>query len=167
MADLTDISAKIMDWDQAKAQVKNWKSLGEKVVFTNGCFDILHYGHLIYLAQAKSFGERLIIGLNSDTSVKRLKGEERPVNDIHTRSMMLASLAVSDMIVLFDEDTPQTLIQALMPDVLIKGGDYKVEEIVGYQEVTDNGGTVLTLPFVEGYSSTKLIEKIKRLKILS
>ena len=130
---------------------------GLKVVFTNGCFDILHRGHVEYLSRAADMGDVLVVGLNTDASVKRLKGEGRPVNNEEARAMVLASLSFVDAVVLFDEDTPYELIKAVRPDVLVKGADYKKEEIVGYDIVTSYGGTVATVPLVEGYSSTKII----------
>lgn len=132
-------------------------------MFTNGCFDILHHGHLDYLAKAAEEGNILIIGLNSDASVKRLKGEERPVNHEQDRALQLASLMLVDAVCLFEEDTPLQLIQTILPDVLAKGGDYTIETIVGAKEVMDNGGKVAIIPFVEGYSTTALISQIKKL----
>lgn len=132
-----------------------------KMVFTNGCFDILHKGHIHYLAQAAGLGDFLVVGLNSDPSVKKLKGENRPVQDQETRALILASLKFVDFVVIFDEDTPDKLIKALLPDVLVKGGDYKPEDIVGYDTVTTHGGRVLCLDFVPGHSSSKIIEKLK------
>lgn len=133
----------------------HWNDM--RVVFTNGCFDILHRGHVEYLSKAADKGDVLVVGLNTDASVKRLKGEGRPVNNEEARAMVLASLSFVDAVVLFDEDTPYELIKAVRPDVLVKGADYKKEEIVGYDIVTSYGGTVETIPLVEGYSSTKII----------
>ncbi len=132
-----------------------------RMVFTNGCFDILHQGHIQYLAQAAGLGDFLVIGLNSDPSVQRLKGKNRPVQDQHTRALILASLRFVDFVVIFEEDTPDILIKTLMPDVLVKGGDYKPEDIVGFDTVTGNGGKVLCLDFLPGHSSTRIIEKLK------
>ena len=131
-----------------------------KLVFTNGCFDILHKGHLHLLSAARGLGDKLIIGLNTDDSVRRLKGENRPVKDQDTRAEILASLVFVDYVILFDEDTPLELIQLVKPDILVKGGDYKAEEIVGYDVVTSNGGHVQTIPFLKGFSSSSLIEKL-------
>jgi rfaE bifunctional protein nucleotidyltransferase chain/domain len=132
-----------------------------KVVFTNGCFDILHPGHVDYLSQARDLGDLLILGLNTDNSVKRLhKAPNRPVNNEQTRAMVLAGLGCIDMIVLFDEETPYELIKFLQPNILVKGNDYKAENIVGYDIVKANGGEIITIPMLEGYSTTKLIEKI-------
>ena len=130
------------------------------VVFTNGCFDVLHRGHVTYLAQARDLGDCLVVGLNSDTSVKRLKGENRPVNGENDRALVLAALSFVDYIILFEEDTPKNLIEQVKPDILVKGGDYQIENIVGADFVTENGGKVLTIPFVDGYSSTKIIQAL-------
>lgn len=155
------IKSKIQDWETAQKTVENWQKNGETVVFTNGCFDILHYGHLHYLAEAADLGNRLIIGLNATNSVKRLKGEHRPINDDLTRQFTLASLAFVDLVVVFEEDTPFELIKTLLPNILVKGGDYEVHQIVGANIVIENGGKVETLPFVSGYSTTNIEAKIK------
>jgi len=152
---------KIQDWKTIQQTVYGWKSSGEKIVFTNGCFDILHYGHLHYLADAKALGNKLIVGLNSDASVSRLKGIHRPINDILTRLHMLAALQMVDLVVVFEEDTPFNLIKKLLPDFLVKGGDWSPEQIVGSDLVLENGGKVLSLPFVKGYSTTNIEEKIR------
>ena len=133
-------------------------SRNERIVFTNGCFDLLHLGHVDYLAKAKDLGERLIIGVNTDSSVKRLKGEHRPLQDENSRLHILAALQSVDAVVLFDEDTPYELIKEIEPDILVKGADYKIENIVGYDIVVSRGGSVQTIEFIEGYSTT-LIEK--------
>lgn len=146
-----------LSWEEAAEKVRRWKEAGEKVVFTNGCFDILHRGHITYLQQAASLGDHLIIGLNSDASVRRLKGEERPVNNESDRSFMLAALRCVDEVVLFGEDTPEELLRVLQPDILVKGGDYKPEEVAGRQYA----GRVEILPFVDGYSTTHMIERIR------
>ncbi|MBB6127034.1 D-glycero-beta-D-manno-heptose 1-phosphate adenylyltransferase [Mucilaginibacter lappiensis] len=145
-----------------KTDVQNWQSKGQKVVFTNGVFDLLHIGHITYLAKAAELGEKLIIGLNADNSVRRIKGESRPVNDQNNRAAILAALFFVDAVVLFDEDTPLNLISTLLPDILVKGADYSVENIVGSKEVLANGGEVKTIDFVKGYSSTAIIEKIRQ-----
>jgi len=137
------------------------KRQGRKIVFTNGCFDVLHFGHVHYLLQAKELGDILVIGLNSDDSVRRLKGPTRPINGEKERAFVLAALACVDYVVVFDEDTPKKLIETVRPDVLVKGGDYTLDNIVGADFVTQNGGTVTTIPFVEGFSSTRIIEKLK------
>jgi len=152
---------KIRDQDAIGSQVRSWQNEGKKVVFTNGVFDLLHIGHITYLAKAAELGDKLIIGLNSDNSVKRIKGEDRPVNDQNSRAALLAALFFVDAITVFEEDTPFSLITALLPDILVKGADYSVEQIVGAKEVLANGGTVKTISFVEGYSSTSIINKIR------
>ncbi len=135
---------------------------GKKVVFTNGCFDILHAGHVDYLSQARDLGNVLILGLNTDSSVKRQnKGPERPINSEDARAKVLASLGCIDAIVLFDEDTPYELIKLLQPDILVKGDDYTPESIVGYDIVTGRGGKVITIPFLQGYSTTSIVNKLK------
>ncbi|MEL6720563.1 MAG: D-glycero-beta-D-manno-heptose 1-phosphate adenylyltransferase [Bacteroidota bacterium] len=156
------ITDKIKTWETAASRVVKWKSHNEQIVFTNGCFDLVHYGHLHYLANARSLGDRLIVGLNSTNSVRRLKGEHRPINDNLTRQHLLASLECVDMVVVFEEDTPLALIQLLSPNILVKGGDWKVEEIVGSDWVISKGGSVQSLAFVEGYSTTNIEEKILR-----
>ena len=135
---------------------------GKKVVFTNGCFDVIHRGHVSYLAQARDLGDLLVLGLNSDSSVRRLKGPTRPVNDEESRALVLASLECVDYVVLFNEDTPYRLIDAVQPDILVKGGDYQIDQIVGYDIVKAHGGEVLTLPFVDGFSSTSIINRLKQ-----
>ena len=133
----------------------------QKIVFTNGCFDVLHYGHVRYLLEAKKLGDILVVGLNSDESVRRLKGPTRPVNGEKERAFVLAALTCIDYVVIFGEDTPKELIETVVPDVLVKGGDYDLSNIVGADFVTQNGGTVTTIPFVEGFSSTHIIEQLK------
>ena len=132
----------------------------KKIVFTNGCFDILHVGHITYLAQARQHGDLLVVGLNTDDSVKRLKGPSRPINTQDARAKVLAALESVDYVVLFEEDTPQALIEKVKPDVLIKGGDYSLNNIVGADFVQKLGGKVLTIPFVEGYSTTATIQHL-------
>ena len=134
-----------------------------RIVFTNGCFDILHVGHIHTLKEALKLGDKLIVGVNSDQSVKRLKGEERPLINEHDRAELIASMAVVDAVVIFDEDTPLSLIKATIPDVLVKGGDWRVEEIVGGELVRQAGGDVVSIPFVSNQSSTQIIQKIKSL----
>jgi len=153
--------SKISDLPGVKAMITSWKSEGKKVVFTNGVFDLLHIGHITYMAKAADLGDKLVIGLNSDSSVKRIKGEDRPVNDQDSRAALLAALFFVDAIVVFEEDTPLNVISTLMPDILVKGADYSVENIVGAKEVMANGGEVKTIDFVEGYSSTSIIQKIR------
>ncbi|NBC08882.1 MAG: D-glycero-beta-D-manno-heptose 1-phosphate adenylyltransferase [Bacteroidetes bacterium] len=155
------IQSKIADWDEAAKQVQEWKAAGERIVFTNGCFDLLHYGHLCYLAQARTLGDHLVIGLNSANSVRRLKGPNRPINDEPTRRLQMASLQFVDLVVTFEQDTPGALIQHLVPDVLVKGGDYAIDEIVGADIVQQNGGEVRVLPYIQGYSTTAIEQKIR------
>jgi len=138
------------------------KAERKKIVFTNGCFDLLHVGHIRYLAQAKKLGDFLIIGLNSDSSVKELKGEDRPINSFEDRATLLSAIESVDLVIMFEEQTPENLIKYIVPDVLVKGGDYNIEDIVGYQTVIQNGGQVKTLSFYDGYSSTNYINKIKK-----
>jgi rfaE bifunctional protein nucleotidyltransferase chain/domain len=156
------IEKKIMTLDQAKAMMASWKITGKKVSFTNGCFDILHPGHLFSIGQAAKEADYLIIGLNSDASIKRLKGEDRPINNTANRALVLANLVLVDAVVVFEEDTPYELITQLLPDVLVKGGDYTIDSIVGAKEVIANGGQVIINPIVEGFSTTNIIEKIKK-----
>jgi rfaE bifunctional protein nucleotidyltransferase chain/domain len=137
--------------------------MGKRIVFTNGCFDILHHGHLDLLAKAADMGNVLIVGLNTDASVQRLKGPERPITNENDRLFQVASLLVTSAVCLFDEDTPAELIAALKPDVLVKGGDYTIDTIVGADFVQNNGGEVAVIPFVDGYSTTGIISKIKGL----
>jgi rfaE bifunctional protein nucleotidyltransferase chain/domain len=132
-----------------------------RIVFTNGCFDVLHRGHVYYLSKAREMGEKLVVGLNSDASVSRLKGEGRPVNNQNARAEVLGALGMVDYIVIFEEDTPLELIKRIGPNLLVKGGDYKVEEIVGYSEVISSGGQVLTIPIMEGYSTTSILDRQK------
>ena len=134
----------------------------KKIVFTNGCFDLLHVGHIRYLAQAKRLGDFLIIGLNSDCSVKELKGKDRPINSFEDRATLLSAIESVDLVIMFEEQTPENLIKDIVPDILVKGGDYNIEDIVGYQTVMQNGGQVKTLSFYDGYSSTNYINKIKK-----
>ena len=138
------------------------KAERKKIVFTNGCFDLLHVGHVRYLAQAKKLGDFLIIGLNSDSSVKELKGEDRPINSFEDRATLLSAIESVDLVIMFEEQTPENLIKDIVPDILVKGGDYNIEDIVGYQTVMQNGGQVKTLSFYDGYSSTNYINKIKK-----
>jgi D-glycero-beta-D-manno-heptose 1-phosphate adenylyltransferase len=158
---LNKIHQKIQTFDQIEATVKGWQAAGETVVFTNGCFDLLHYGHLHYLADARDLGDKLVVGLNSAASVRRLKGEHRPINDELTRQHLLAALEVVDALVVFETDTPLDLICRIVPDILVKGGDWQPHQIVGSDFVLKNGGKVMSLPFVEGYSTTNIEAKIR------
>ncbi len=153
---------KIQTISSSKELLQDLKNLGHKIVFTNGCFDLLHLGHITYLEQAKAKGDFLIVGLNSDASVNRLKGSERPLKDEQSRASILAALSSVDMVIIFEEETPIDLISALIPAVLVKGGDYKKENIVGADFVEDQGGSVEIIPFLDGHSSTDLINKINR-----
>jgi rfaE bifunctional protein nucleotidyltransferase chain/domain len=155
------IAQKILSFQQAAHRVLQWRVLGKKIAFTNGVFDILHRGHIFSLSQAAKEADYLIAGLNADASVKRLKGENRPVNGQDSRALMLASLLIVDAVVLFEEDTPLELIKIVMPDVLIKGGDYTIDQVVGAKEVIANGGRVIINPVLEGFSTTRIIEEIK------
>lgn len=152
---------KILDLKTLGNRLSMWRLFKNKIVFTNGCFDILHRGHIEYLSQARDRGDILIIGLNSDASIKRIKGEGRPVQDETSRTLLLASLRFVDVVVLFDEDTPYELIKIVLPDVLVKGGDYSENIIVGADIVKANGGEVVTIPIVAGYSTSKILKVIK------
>lgn len=154
------IKLKLQSWDQAADTVGSWVALGECVVFTNGCFDLLHYGHIQYLAEARDLGDRLVVGLNGSASVSRLKGLHRPINDERTRSSVLGALEMVDLVVIFEEDTPLDLIKLIRPNILVKGGDWRPEQIVGSDLVLAWGGKVLSLPFAEGYSTTNIEQKI-------
>jgi rfaE bifunctional protein nucleotidyltransferase chain/domain len=156
-----NIKDKILTISEASETIRKLKAGNRRIVFTNGCFDILHRGHIAYLNQASEQGDILVVGLNSDASVKRLKGKERPINNEHDRAYVLSALAFIDFIVIFTEDTPYNLISALRPDVLVKGGDWKPDQIVGSDIVLADGGEVLSLNFEEGYSSTRTIEKMR------
>jgi len=147
--------------EEACAQQKKWNKEGLRIVFTNGCFDLLHPGHIAYLQDAQDLGDVLILGLNDDASIQRLKGASRPINPLHDRACMLSALRSVDMVVAFSEDTPLKLITNLMPDILVKGGDYTVDNIVGAKEVLSAGGEVRVISFLEGYSSTRLIQRIQ------
>lgn len=152
---------KIVSKEAAQNHVLSWKSQGEKIVFTNGCFDLLHVGHVDYLEKAQALGTKLVLGLNTDASVQRIKGPTRPISNNESRSRVISALAFVDLVIFFDEPTPLNLIKAVMPDILVKGDDYKAEDIVGYKEVIENGGEVLTVSLVKGYSTSALIKKIK------
>ncbi len=151
----------VLSEDELYKVVRELQSHGEKVVMTNGCFDIIHPGHVTYLNQAKALGSKLIVAVNSDDSVKRLKGDSRPINSLEDRIAVLSGLSSVDYVVSFSEDTPQKLISRILPDILVKGGDYKVEEIAGHKEVIANGGKVVIIPFVEGKSTTRIVNKIQ------
>ncbi len=154
------IENKILSDKNLEKRIEDWRSRKLKIVFTNGCFDLLHLGHVDYLAKAADAGDRLIIGVNTDTSVHRLKGKNRPLQDESSRLHILASLQMVDAVILFDEDTPYNLISRVQPDILVKGADYKVEDIVGYDIVTKRGGKVMTLEYLAGYSTTAIEQRI-------
>ncbi len=155
------LKEKVVSQDQALKELKTWREKNKKIVFTNGCFDIIHPGHIDYLSQARDLGDILVLGLNTDQSVRRLnKGSNRPINDERTRAYVLAGLASVDLIVFFDEETPYNLIKLLQPNVLVKGKDYEVEKIIGFDILKENGGEVITIPFLDGYSTSSLIKKI-------
>ena len=151
---------KILSTDQTSELIKTWKDEGESIIFTNGCFDILHLGHVDYLQKAKNIGGKLIIGVNSDDSVRRLKGTSRPIVDENSRMRILASLEFVDCVILFDQDTPLELISLFLPDILVKGNDYSIGNIVGADVVMKNGGRVDTISLVEGQSTSGIIDKI-------
>ncbi len=146
--------------DCAVAQVKAWKDAGKKIVFTNGCFDLIHIGHVLYLEEAKSLGDILIVAANSDASVSKLKGPHRPIKDEYNRTHILAALASVDMVLVFEENDPYNIIKQIKPDVLVKGGDWTTEQIIGSDIVLSYGGQVQSLQFVPGYSTTALEQKI-------
>ena len=155
------IAKKIFTLDQLLPRVAQWKFLGKEIVFTNGIFDILHPGHIFSLSRAAKEADYLIIGVNSDDSVKRSKGNDKPINNQETRTLILASLLMVDAVIVFEEDTPLELIKAVEPDVLVKGGDYTMEQIAGAKEVVATGGRVVINPIIEGYSTTSLVKKLK------
>lgn len=155
---------KIVTLEQFKPLRKKFKEEGKKVVFTNGCFDLLHYGHVKYLFEASKLGDILIVGLNSDNSVKKLKGEDRPIFNEIDRAEILSELFFVDYVIIFEEETPYNLIKEIVPDMLVKGGDYNIDEIVGRDVVEREGGIVVTIPFVEGISTSAIINKIKSSK---
>ncbi len=161
MENLEIIKAKIFNKESLKRELAVWRFKNKKIVFTNGCFDILHLGHINYLSKAKDFGDVLVIGLNTDDSVSRIKDEHRPVVNENARAMILASLHFVDAVVLFDEDTPYNLIKQVQPDILVKGSDYKTGDIVGADIVKANGGEIITIEFLDGYSTTSIINKLK------
>lgn len=157
------MSAKILGSKKLSGILRHLRSRGRQIVFTNGCFDILHVGHIDYLARAKKLGDVLVVGLNSDSSVKKIKGDKRPINNERDRIRVLSSLSFIDYITIFSESTPERLIKELKPDILAKGGDWKIKNIVGGDFVKSRGGKVKRIPFVKGYSTTALIKKIEAL----
>lgn len=162
MRQTAHIPAKIRTAEDLSRQVIAWKAMGKKVVFTNGVFDLLHEGHIYSLSQAAQEGDYLIVAVNGDASVKRLKGDSRPIHSEQTRALMLASMVLVDAVVIFHEDTPRELICQLMPDVIVKGGDYTVDQVAGAKEVIANGGKVVINPILEGFSTTSIIAKMRQ-----
>lgn len=160
MSRYNHIQSKIFLLEDLKKTLGVWRFKEDIIVFTNGCFDLIHMGHIDYLSKAADLGNKLIVGINSDKSVSKLKGKHRPVKDEKSRANILACFSFINAVVVFDEDTPLNLISEIKPDILVKGGDYKKDEIVGYKEVIANGGEVKTLDFLEGFSSTLLEDKI-------
>lgn len=156
-------SDKFMSLSTLKVVLASWRKKGGKVVFTNGCFDLLHAGHVDYLEKAGMLGDRLVVGLNSDKSVKSIKGNSRPVTGEDARGKVLAALSFVDAVVLFDEETPYNLITAVKPDILVKGNDYDKDNIIGADFVNSHGGSIYTIPLLEGFSTTSLINKVKQL----
>lgn len=160
MKQIEAINNKIYSLSELEKQVKQWSKENKKIVFTNGCFDIIHQGHIDYLAKARDLGDKLIIGLNTDLSVSSIKGPTRPIQDEKSRAIILASMQFVDAIVYFSDPTPYELIKTLQPDILVKGADYKPQDIVGYDIVKAKGGEIITLTYLEGYSTTNIIKKI-------
>jgi rfaE bifunctional protein nucleotidyltransferase chain/domain len=161
MKSIEAITKKIYTLPDIQKQVASWRVSNKTIAFSNGCFDILHEGHIFSLSAAAKEADYLIIGVNSDESVKKLKGPERPINNEKSRSLLLSNLAIVDAVVIFNEDTPLELIKSILPDVLVKGGDYTINQIVGSKEVIENGGRVVINPIVEGFSTTGIIKHIK------
>lgn len=163
MKALQIIKAKILEPKALELTLNQWRFKEEKIVFTNGCFDLVHQGHLDYLSKASDLGTKLIVGVNTDDSVKRLnKGENRPLQDEYSRALLIAAMHFVDLVVIFDEDTPLELITRIQPDVLVKGSDYSVEDIVGHEVVLSKGGEVKTIDFLEGFSTSKIVEKARK-----
>ena len=160
MKTIDKIQSKIFDEAGLLMQIQQWRLEGKNIVFTNGCFDLVHFGHICYLSEAADLGDILIIGLNSDSSVSRLKGPSRPVNLELTRATVLASMEFVNAVFVFSEETPFNLINMVKPDILVKGGDYTIDKVVGHDIVQNNGGKVVIQPFVDGFSTSALVEKI-------
>jgi len=160
MSRLDIVKSRIFSWEGIEKKCNVWRFKGQKIIFTNGCFDILHLGHIEYLAKAAETGNVLIIGVNSDASIRKIKGETRPINDEVSRSMVLASLRFVNAVVMFDQETPYELIQLIRPDILVKGQDYEPEKIVGYDIVSANGGKVITVELTKGYSTSAIEDRI-------
>ena len=161
MSHYQKIKNKLISIEQLDVLISNWKRNGERIVFTNGCFDIIHQGHVDYLSKAADKGSKLIIGVNTDSSVSRIKGPSRPIQDEYSRMMILAAMEFIDAVILFDDETPINLINQVIPNVLVKGSDYKAEDIVGYDTVINNGGSVETLDFLPGFSTSAIEKKIQ------
>ena len=161
MSSLKKINTKFFSLEDLIVQSDKWKKNREKIVFTNGCFDIIHRGHIEMLSHASMLGNKLIVGLNSDSSIRNLKGEFRPILDEESRGILLAALAFIDAVILFSEETPLNIISSLKPDILVKGGDYQTNEIIGHKVVQENGGEVVIIPFINGFSTSSIIDKIK------
>lgn len=157
-----NLQTKILPLSELKKKADQWRAEGKTIAFTNGCFDILHAGHIASLTEAAHHGDVLVVALNSDSSVKALKGESRPLNDETARATVMAALCMVDAVTIFSEPTPRELIVAIQPDVLVKGGDYKVEDVAGAKEVLDRGGKVVINPIVDGFSTTSIIQKMKQ-----
>ncbi len=162
MRNTAAIPPKVMDLTHLISTVNAWRVKGQTVAFTNGVFDILHEGHIFSLSQAAAEADYLVVAINSDASVKRLKGPERPIHNEKSRALLMASLVMVDAVIIFDEDTPIDVITAILPDVLVKGGDYTINHIVGAKEVLANGGRVIINPLIEGLSTTQIIESIRK-----
>ncbi|MAW65990.1 MAG: D-glycero-beta-D-manno-heptose 1-phosphate adenylyltransferase [Flavobacteriales bacterium] len=161
MSSLNKIQTKIKNLEDASFIVRNWNSSNEKIVFTNGCFDLLHLGHIDYLSKAKDLGTKLIVGVNSSESVQKLKGPSRPIHSSQTRSTILAAFEFIDLVIIFEEETPIELIKTFRPNILVKGGDYTLETVIGAYEVNKYGGHVEIIPFLTGYSTSSIVTKIQ------
>tara|TARA_Y100001968_G_scaffold332234_1_gene389597 strand:+ start:3021 stop:3506 length:486 start_codon:yes stop_codon:yes gene_type:complete len=155
------IETKIQALEAAQPIINQWKELGKSIVFTNGCFDIFHYGHLHLLYHSKQLGDKLIVGINNDSSIKKIKGPKRPIQDQNQRSTILSAIVFVDMVILFEEKTPIKMIKKISPNFLTKGGDYSIDEVVGKKEVVDSGGKIVLIPLVKNLSSSKLIYKLQ------
>lgn len=162
MNNLDRLNSKICSLKTLNERIEKWKKNKTKIVFTNGCFDLVHRGHIEVLSKMADLGDKLIIGINSDNSIRRLKGKERPIVDELSRSMLLASFSFVDAIILFDEETPINLISEIIPDILSKGGDYNIDDIVGYEIVRKNGGKIITVDLTDGFSTTNIVNKISK-----
>lgn len=162
MSHLKKIGHKIFRYKKLITKVDSWKESGDKIVFTNGCFDIIHKGHIELLARSADLGEKLIIGLNSDNSIQKIKGKSRPIIDEDSRALLLAALSFVDAVILFSEENPIKLITDIKPDILAKGGDYEKKSIIGHDIIKKNGGEVIVIPYIDGFSSTNIINKIKK-----